>query len=62
MCPSQKSKSFQLIAHLFLLLVFMQTLFAGMKYGCWSGLLMILLVLTGGFLYARFKRNKNISA
>lgn len=52
---------YKVIVQLFLLIAFIQSIFSGLKFGCWWGFVILIVGLIIGFIYEKFKKNKSIS-
>lgn len=50
-------KSYKSLAWLFFGLVMIESLYTGLRFGCWLGFIACLMGFMGGMLYGRLKRN-----
>ena len=43
---------------IFILYVLLQAIYSGLKFGCWGGLITLVIGFIGGVIYARIKKHK----
>jgi len=53
-----KCNFLKIISWVFFSAVIIQSLYVGIKFNCWLGLVAAIVGFSGGFSYARFRKNK----
>lgn len=62
MIAKLKCDLFKVLAWLFFGTVLVQSLYAGIRFGCWMGFVTLIAGFAGGFSYAFYKRRNKCKA
>ena len=60
MSAFSKCDLLKILSWVFVASVLIQSLYTGLKYGCWWGLVVVSIGVTTGLIYARFRKCKAI--